>query len=188
MLSQEHIKKNAKQYLESAKEYGAMNDELMEFLGESIIAAPASPKSDMFNCFEGGLIDHMLRVAKYAVNYNDQLNEKVQLNKSQLVKVSLLHQIGKTFLFKENDSQWHIDNLGEYYVYNNELISMKVGERSVFYAMRFGIDLTEEEYQAIINFDKEFDKQSKYFTTNLGKILKQANEAAIMEEKEIYKK
>lgn len=188
MLKEDEVKKNAKQYFESGQQYGALNDSLIEFLGTDIISAPASPKNDMNNSFEGGLIDHMLRVAKYAVNLNSQLHEKVQVDKSTLVKISLLHQIGKTYLFKANTSQWHIDNLGENYVYNEELIAMRIGERSAYYAMKHGIELSEEEYQAVVNFDKEFDKQSKYFTNNLGKILKQANEMAIMEEKEVNKK
>jgi len=47
-----------------------------------------------------------------------------------------------------------------------------------------GIKLSEEEYQAIVNYDKsEDDKQSKWYGSTLSTILKQANELAIIEEK-----
>jgi hypothetical protein len=46
------------------------------------------------------------------------------------------------------------------------------------------VTLTQEEYQAILNFDKDTtDLQSKYHTSNLGSLLKIANELAIIEEK-----
>ena len=47
------------------------------------------------------------------------------------------------------------------------------------------IKLSEEEYQSIVNYDKpEDDKQSKWYGSTLSTILKQANELAIIEEKE----
>ena len=70
------------------------------------------------------------------------------------------------------------------YEFNEELVSMKVGERSIYYATKYGVDLSEEEYQAIINYDKtEDDKQSKWYGSTLSTILKQANDLAIIEEK-----
>ena len=95
-----------------------------------------------------------------------------------------MFKIGKTFLYKWCDSEWHRNNQGKMYEYNEELTSMRVGERSVYYATKYGISLTEEEYQAIINYDKsEDDKQSKWYSSVLSNILKQANELAIIEEK-----
>ena len=61
---------------------------------------------------------------------------------------------------------------------------MKIGERSIYYSMKYGVDLSEEEYQAIINYDKtEEDKQAKWYGGTLSTILKQANDLAIIEEK-----
>jgi hypothetical protein len=41
-----------------------------EFLGEEFINAPASTMESLNNAFTGGLIDHLLRVASYAVKFN----------------------------------------------------------------------------------------------------------------------
>ena len=185
MIKQEQIVKNTKKYFQTAQEQGFMTEELMNFLGESFIKAPASTMADLHNAFEGGLIDHLLRVTKYAVSINENvLSENLKLQKKDLIKVCFLHQIGKAHLYLPCTSEWHIKNQGKMYDFNNELTSMRVGERSAYYAISHGVILTEEEYQAIINFDKDdSDLQSKYHTSSLGNILKIANELAIMEEK-----
>ncbi|MCK5343115.1 MAG: hypothetical protein KAR20_06910, partial [Candidatus Heimdallarchaeota archaeon] len=68
------------------------------------------------------------------------------------------------------------------YEYNEELISMRVSERSIYYCMDNNVKLTEEEYQSILNYDKgDDDKQSKWYGSTLSTLLRQANELAIME-------
>lgn len=185
MIKQEQIVKNTKKYFQTAQEQGFMTEELMNFLGESFIKAPASTMADLHNAFEGGLIDHLLRVTKYAVSINENiLPENLRLAKKDLIKVCFLHQIGKAHLYIPCTSEWHIKNQGKMYDFNNDITSMRVGERSAYYAMSNGVTLTQEEYQAIVNFDKDdSDLQSKYHTSTLGNLLKIANELAIMEEK-----
>lgn len=185
-LTENQIKEKSKKYFEAGKKYEALNDDLIQFLGTDIMNAPATPNRDMYCAFQGGLIDHMLTVSKYAYNTNEILPENMKHDVNKLIKVSLLHQIGKTFLYVPQNDEWRKKNLGEYFTYNNELVDIKVGERSAFYAMKHGVNLEEDEYQAIINFDKEFDKQVKYFNGNLGKLLKHSNELAIMEAKTKY--
>jgi len=65
---------------------------------------------------------------------------------------------------------------------------MKIGERSAYYALSNGVELSEEEYQSIINYDKsEEDKQSKWYGSTLSTLLRQANELSIIECKKINK-
>ena len=164
--------------------YGIINKELLDYLGEDLLTAPASTMTSLHNAFPGGLIDHVLKTTKYAIGINKLLPNTIAVDAQSIVKVCFLHQIGKTFLYKWCDSEWHRNNQGKMYEYNEELTSMRVGERSVYYATKYGISLTEEEYQAIINYDKsEDDKQSKWYSSVLSNILKQANELAIIEEK-----
>lgn len=187
MLTEEKIKNNAKKFFETGTKYGFMNDSLMNFLGPEFIGAPASTSDKMHNAFEGGLIDHSLRVTKYAVSLNDLLPESMRVDKVSLVKVCCLHQIGKAKLFKYNDSDWHRER-GMMYEYRDDLVALSVGERSAKDIMKHGIDLTDEEYQAILNYTKDdSDKQAKFFASTLGKLLKQAIEMAIMEEQNAFK-
>ena len=183
-LTQDKITKNAVKFFKTGEEYGFMPESLMTFLGAAIVGAPASTRKDMNNAFDGGLIAHTLLVTRYAVTLNDLLPEKLKVEKNSLVKICCLHQIGKAKLFVPCTSEWHKEKQGKMYDFNEELVSMRVGERSIMYATQNGVKLTDVEYQAILNFDKEEDdKQSKIHTNTLGKLLKMANELAIMEEK-----
>jgi len=190
MLDRENIVKNTKHYFATGEKYGFMTKELMEFLGTDFISAPASTMADLHNAFEGGLIDHTLRVTKYAVLINGILpkDKNMAVDMNSLIKVCCLHQIGKAKLYLPCTSEWHIKNQGKMYEFKNDLTSMSVGERSAKYAMEFGVKLTDDEYQAILNFSKDdSDKQAKYHSSMLSTILKQAIQLAIVEEQENYK-
>ena len=183
MLTEQKILKNTEKYFKTAETHGFMNDNLIDFLGEGFIGAPASTATNLHNAYEGGLIAHLLLTAKYAVSINNVLPDIMKVELPSLLKVCLLHQIGKAKLYKPFNSDWH-NKRGIMYEFNNDLVSMSVGERSAIYALSNGIELSEDEYQAIINHDKDdSDKQAKWHSSTLGVILKQANELAIIEEK-----
>jgi hypothetical protein len=108
----------------------------------------------------------------------------MQASNDSIIRVGCLFQIGKAHSYTPCTSEWHRKNQGKIYEFNDE-VSMRVGERSIMYATQYGVKLTDVEYQAIFNFDKEDDAQSKWHSEPLSVILKQANELAIMEEKAI---
>ena len=87
-------------------------------------------------------------------------------------------------MYSKQTSQWHKDNKGEMYKFNEESLSMSTSERSVFYALKSGINLTEDEVYAIFNYNSDFaywslDKEGE----KLASLLKTANLIAIIEEK-----
>ena len=83
----------------------------------------------------------------------------------------------------ENTEDWKIKR-GNMYDFNDKLVSMRPSERSIFYATSCGVELTELEYQAILNYDKDdADKSAKWHTEDLGQILKIGNMLAMIEEK-----
>lgn len=182
-LAPEQIIKNAQKYFDTANKLGFMTDELTAFLGQDFIKAPASTAENLHNAFEGGLIDHLLRVTSYAIKFNNALPEKDKVNQDSLMKVCFLHQIGKAKLYTPNESEWHKKNLGKMYNFNDKLVSMRVSDRSAIYALANGVTLSEEEYQAIIMFDREDDKMAEYHNSNMGDLLKMANLFAIKAEK-----
>jgi hypothetical protein len=187
-LDKAKLEKNVKKFEEVNGKYKIFTDDLMDFLGQDFFLAPASPMRDMNNAFPGGLLDHTIKVAKYAVYLNNSLPESMRESIDSILKVSFLSEIGKTHLFTPCQSEWHIKNQGKYFEYNEELVSMKVGERSAYYALSNGVKLTDDEYQAILNHDKgEEDKQVRWYTSKLGQLLKQATDLAILEEKETLK-
>lgn len=187
-LEQEKIVANTKKFFDTATKNGFMTNELMTFLGETFMKAPASTMENLHNAFEGGLIDHSLRVAQYAVKFNNALPEDEKVDQSSLLKVCLLHQIGKTNLYTPCTSEWHRQNQGKMYEFNENLVSMRVSERSVYYALSHGITFTEEEFAAIIMFDKTDDKMAEHHNSVLGELLKMGNTFAIKHEKNRFNK
>jgi hypothetical protein len=183
-LSKEKIIKNAKKFNETGLKYGFINDELITLLGQEFITAPACSTTNLYNTFDGGLIHHILTTTKYAISINEMLPENKQVNIESLIKVSFLHQIGKAKMFVEQKSQWHRDNKGEMYIFNDELLSMTVSERSVYYALISGIKLSEDEVFAIYNYNDDFSGRPMTTTgEKLAAILRIANQLAILEEK-----
>lgn len=181
-LDQTKIVANTKKYFETATKNGFMNDELMTFLGENFIKAPATNMSDFYNAFEGGLVDHLLQVANYAIRFNNALPDDEKVNQASLLKVCFLHGIGKTNLYTPCESEWHRKNQGKMYEYNQDLVSMRISERSIYYAMSHGIQFTEEEYSAILFHDKSDDKQAERHNSILGELLKMGIIMAIKHE------
>jgi hypothetical protein len=180
------IEKNTKKFHATNEKYNIFTKGLLDFLGDDLTSAPASTMKSLHNAFPGGLIDHIILTTKYAVDINLSLPENLRVNNDSLIKVCFLHQIGKTYLYKLCESEWHRNNQGKMYEFKDDLVSMRVGERSAYYALKYGVELSEEEYQSIINYDKpDDDKQAKWHSSTLATILKQANELAIIEEKEL---
>ena len=69
------------------------------------------------------------------------------------------------------------------YEFNDSISSMRVGERSLHYAMSNGVSFTEEEFSAILNFEKNDDKMAEYHNSTVGDLLKTAALFAVKNEK-----
>lgn len=187
-IEQEKIVSNIKKYFDTANKIGFMTDKLAELLGEEFMKVPASHMADYHNSFEGGLVDYLLTTTKYAVLINKSLPDDEKVDHNSLVKVCLLHQIGKAHLYKPCESEWHRKNQGKNYEFTNNLASMRVGERSVYYALSNGVTLTEDEYNAILNYSKVEDKMSEYNNSMVGELLKMGSTLAIKHLQKLHNK
>jgi hypothetical protein len=189
-LTEEKIKANLKKYIDTATsdKFGFMTPDLRELLSDvDFVKAPASTMTKLHNAFEGGLIDHIIRVMRYAYSINSSLLGEMQIPLGSLIKVVYLHQIGKMKLYVPNPSKWHRENLGKMYEFNEDLASMKVGERSVLYALQCGVQLTDDEFVAIIHHDKTDDAMAEWHNSVVGEVLKASIKLAIIEEKFLIK-
>ena len=181
-MDSKKIEKNREKVLEMNENYKIFTKELIEFLGDEYFLAPASASLDLYNCCPGGLVAHSLIIAKYAVNLNNLLPDKVKIPIETLIKVSFLSQIGKAFLYVNNETEWEIRQ-GKIYTYN-DLTPMTIGERSLMYAMRNGVILSDDEYQAILYSDKDdYSKISKFLLSPLTQIIRMAFQLSIIQEK-----
>ncbi len=189
MFSSTQIIETRKIFESVVKKYNLFPQEFLDKYLEKISTAPASTMKKLHNAFEGGLLDHMMNVAKYAKGINSILEPEMKQDYTSLLKVCFLSEIGKMDLYQANPSEWHRNNLGKMYEFNEDLVSMSVGERSVYIALSNNISLNPMECQAIYNYDKAADdKQSTWHTETLGVILRQATMLAIIEEKGKYER
>lgn len=182
MLTKEKIIKNSKKFNDTGVKYGFINDKLVEMLGIEFFSAPACTTKNLYGAYEGGLINFILTITKHAISINDLLPEDKKVSQESLIKVCFLHQIGKSKMYTEQKSQWHRDNKGEYYTFNEDLIALSVAERSIYYLMEAGISLTEDETFAIFNYNSDFSTRPLTREgEKLASILKVAIMTAIIE-------
>jgi hypothetical protein len=184
MLTSEQMQSNKVKFIQTNSKYNILPPELEDFLGEDFYHAPATTTLDMYGAYPGGLLNHCLQASKYAIKLNNILPEKMQQSVDSILKCVFLSQIGKTFMFKFNESEWHRKTLGKMYDFVEHEVSMKSGERSIYYLMKYGVTLKEDEFQTIINSEKDSDdKMSKYRLTDLSNIVRMGIELSILEEK-----
>lgn len=181
MLTITQLEKNQKIFNETNMKYGLFTKELEDFLGDNFYTAPASSSSNMIGCYPGGLLHHLIKACKYAINVNGILPDRLKQPIDSIVKVVFLSQIGKVFMFKLKDGNL---STSKPYDFDDDIVRLHVGERSVYYALTHGVKLDEKEFQAILNIEKDSDdKMAKYFSEPLTEIIKHGFSLAIMEEK-----
>lgn len=176
MLKEEIIESNYLTYIKFCKACNFYSESFFGELGEKLKKSPYSIYNNKVGCYKGGLIDLSLKIAlialelgKIKLNKENDFSKNYNLDRDKIIKIAFLSQIGKTDLFIENN------NLKEKYSFNDLLLPLKTSERSILYCNKFNIKLEEDEFQAILNLDKDSqDLQSKFFTKPLGFILKEA--------------
>jgi len=114
--------------------------------------------------------------------------------------VAINHDLGKLGNgilnnYIENDNDWRVKNLGEYYINNNEIPYMVTADRSLYMMQKIGIELTENEWIGIKIHDGMFvDSNKSYYInydsnvkikTNLVHIINNADYMAMLLEKQL---
>lgn len=182
-LTQAQVQKNKAIFQALNQKYQILPEALLSFLGEDFYHAPASTSTSMNNACEGGLLDHLLTTVGFAKKINDILPATLQQPAINVYRAAILSGVGKTFMFTPNVNEYSRKN-GKMYDFVSGTTAMSVGERSVLYALRHGVELTDDEYQAIINSDRiEEDNQVKWYGSSLTTIIRHAIELAVMEQK-----
>ena len=124
--------------------------DLCETLGERLLMCPRGLTEDDGGA-PGELIAFSLEVASAAKNLSKTFG-----NTKSLVKVSLLHELGKIGgldvdedLYLIQESEWHREKLGQVYKYNDKCPTMNIAHRTLWLLSHFGIDLSREEWVAV---------------------------------------
>lgn len=179
MLTQEKINFNFVNFTSKLEKYGAYPDKMKEDVefNEALRTASAFTSEDTGGAYEGSLIEHVTRIAVIAFNVNKLLMDEVTVPVDSLIKVCYLHQLAKVLMIKKTTAEWEIKK-NKLFTFAKNLPALKTAEYSLFICAKYGIELTEEEYEAISSTEKEGDLQVKYFSNSIGQILRTSIELA----------
>lgn len=188
MLTSEKLNLNYITFCKKLEKYGCYSEQMINDIGENIKHCSFSLTEDSGSCYQGSMIDvvlnHLCSVA-YNVNesvfsVNTQFSQ-MKVNTDMLMRVLLLQHIAKAELFVPSRDQWKIKK-GQYYDFNSELkTTLKLGERSIFLCQKYGIELNEEEFEAMRIIDKLDDDKINSFMNPLCFIVKMANQFVAVE-------
>ena len=195
MLSIEKINSNFILWIERLQKYNCYSQRLIDDMGDLIKNASFSLTENSGSAYQGSMIDVVLNnLCRLGYELNENCfgyqNNKIKhkhlyVNQNMLMRVLLLQHIAKAEMFVIQNNQWKAKN-GYIYDFNGELkTSLKLGERSIFLCMKYGIDLNEEEYEAMRIIDKDEDKTNS-FTQPLCAIVKIANQLTAIEKYREY--
>lgn len=123
-------------------------DRLATMLGERLLICPRA-LTETDGGHPGALVEFGLEVASAAKALSSTFG-----NTKSLVKVSLLHELGKVGdidneLYLVQESDWHRDKLGQVYKYNVDCPKMNIAHRTLWFLSHLQIELTREEWVAI---------------------------------------
>ena len=176
---------------------------------ERMCMQPASSFDHYHNAFEGGYVDHVLRVIKCAKQvyclWRDCGADMSGYTEEELIFVALNHDIGKmgfpgegNQIYIPNDSEWHRKNQGKMYKINPNNPFSLVNDLSIYLLQHYNISITWNEMLGIKLTDGLYDESNKpYFMsrtadsklkTNLGYVMHQADCMAARIEFEMWYK
>lgn len=195
MISQDKINLNYTRWIERLKKYNCFSERMIDDIGENIKNASFALQESSGCAYQGSMLNVVLNsLCLLAFQMNDSIfgeNGKIkhpylQVNSEMLMRVLLLQHIAKAEMFILQTNAWKAKN-GYIYDFNNKLNAcLKCGERSIFLCMKYGIELTEEEYEAIRIIDKDEDKSNPYLSP-LCQMVKMINQLVSIELHQEYK-
>ena len=189
--NEEFVKRNYDKTVELIKKtYKVENEKvflppllrMINELGMRYALCPASSHRDYYSAFPGGLCYHNLHVLQWLIKFSS-LMAPDKYSKETLLKISILHDIGKigdmkNDLYLPTKEDWKIKN-GTYYDINPDINFMRIQQRSLHLANQYGVPLEEEEYLAILLSEGQNDDTNasyKYREPDLATILHYAND------------
>lgn len=146
--------------------------EMLEEIGGDMAVAPASGKNWYHGAYAGGYIVHVLKVVTAAMKAKklfESIGGKVDFTDEELIFSALFHDLGKIGNGEQpnylpQDSEWHRKNQGSIYKNNPDIDFMLVPDRSLYMLQKYGIQVNQKEYIAILVHDGLYEETNKpYF-------------------------
>ena len=130
-------------------------DDFINFLENETIWLTAPASIRYHNSFEGGLLDHSVRVCENLLEIKALWAPEI--SDESCVITGLFHDVGK--IGSPKNPRYLKNNAG-YYTYNKDQIEMSIAHRSLYLVSKY-INLTEEEAQAILYHDGQYIDDNK---------------------------
>ena len=193
MLTSDKINLNYITFCNKLKKYNCYSEQMNNEIGELLKDAPFSMNDESGTAYQGSMIDVVLNhlcVIAYTINdvvfgESGRFNS-MRVNPDMLMRVLLLQHIAKSEMFVPTRDSWKVKK-GMLYDFNPDIkTSMKLGERSLYMCQKYGIELSEEEYEAIKTIDKSDDDKTLIYITPLSLIVRMTNQFVAVEMRQKY--
>lgn len=193
MLTPEKINLNYITFCNKLKKYNCYSEQMINEIGEQLKDCSFSMNDDSGSAYQGSMIDIVLNhLCSVAYNINEVVFgptgkfNSMRVNPDMLMRVLLLQHIAKAEMFVNTRDTWKVKK-GILYEFNTNLkASLKLGERSLYLCQKYGIELAEEEYEAIRIIDKSEDDKIMFYINPLCSIVKMANQFVAVEMRQKY--
>lgn len=168
-LSEEKLNLNYLKFIEYLQKYNCYSESMIEEIGELIKLAPMTMNEADGGAYPGAMIDITLNVVcKIGFSLNEKVfgkNDKdvisypaLYVNNNVLIRSLLIMNISKSITYVINQNEWSRKN-GKLYEFNPDVkTTLKLGQRCLYMCNKYGITLSEEEFEAITNLDKDDNK------------------------------
>ena len=138
---------------------------LIDWVGDRLVMCPSSERNEYFNSYPGGLLDHALKILESS--YKIAKGCGIEVSNESIILCSLFCLIGKVGdekhdFYLPQDNNWRKENLGENYKFNDKLPHMRTTHRSLYLLQKFGVELSYEEWMAILLADGLTDDTRLY--------------------------
>jgi len=177
-MSESEIISNFEKFSKVLLKVSDRRDSLSKFLekyGERIATAPAHDKSNRKSASPGGLVKRSLQTL---VNARELCGMSAFADKNidpgSVIIVSLLHDIGRIGddvgdFYVPQTSSWHVER-GNLYTYNQDIKRMTHPHRGLYLIQREGINLTQDEWMAIVSQSNAYE-ESKFYAGNESSLM-----------------
>lgn len=185
MITEEKINANFLTWQKCLEKYDCYSQSMINDIGDKIKNAPFTLHENMGGAYQGAMIDivlnHLCKIALHinenafkGLEENKTLHSNLYVNKHMLMRVLLLQHISKAEMFVNQTQQWKAKN-GQFYDFNDTLTTkLKTGERSLYMCHKYGINLSEEEYEALCIIDKN-EENGDIYSNSLSMLVKYVN-------------
>ena len=193
MLTPEKINLNYITFCNKLKKYNCYSEQMINEIGEQLKDCSFSMNDDSGSAYQGSMIDIVLNhLCSVAYNINEVVFgptgkfNSMRVNPDMLMRVLLLQHIAKAEMFVNTRDTWKVKK-GMLYEFNTNLKALlKLGERSLYLCQKYGIELAEEEYEALRIIDKSEDDKIMFYINPLCSIVKMANQFVAVEMRQKY--